>query len=128
MASRSVPFQAAVFQPRLQALAPRRRGLPSRSGYQSDRRLWDRCPDAAALSSPPSGSRDWTAVGPNSLAHAYGLGVSCSPPLSSTSQEGGRLNGSPMVHSLAYPPPGGRFGSRVIQPFPLARPSAAWES
>ena len=128
MASCSVLFQAAVSRPRLRALAPRRRGLPSRSSYQSERRLWDRCPDATALSSTPSGSRDWTAVSPNSLAHAYGFGVSCSPPLRSPSQEGARSSGSPMVQSLAYPPPGGSFGSRMIQPFPLARLSAAWES
>ena len=99
-----------------------------RARAQSERRLWDRCPDAAALSSPPSGSRDWTVVGPNSLAHAYGFGVSCSLPLRSPSQEGGRSSGSPIVQSLAYPPPGGRFGSWVIQPLPLARLSAARES
>ena len=33
-----------------------------------------------------------------------------------------------MVQLLTYPPPGGRFGSRVIQSFPLAPLSAAWES
>ena len=128
MASRSVPFQAAVSQPRLRALAPRRRGLTSHSAFQLERRLWDRCSDATALSSPTSGSRDWTVVGPISLAHAYGFGVSCSPPLRTPSQEGGRSSGSPMVQSLTYPPPGGRLGSRVIQSFPLARLSAAWES
>ena len=56
------------------------------------------------------------------------FGVSCSPPLRTPSQEGGRSSGSPMVQSLTYPPPGVRFESRVIQSFPLAPLSAAWES
>ena len=103
MASPSVPFQAAVSQPRLRALVPRLRSLPSRSGYQSERHLWDRRPDATALSSPPSVSRDWTTVGPISHVHAYGFGASCRPPLRSPSQAGGRSSGSPMVDSLAHP-------------------------
>ena len=43
---------------------PCRRSLPSRLGHLSERLPWDRCPDATAPSSPPSGSRDWTVVGP----------------------------------------------------------------
>ena len=96
---------------------PRRRNLPSHSCHQSEHPPWDRCPDAIALSSSPPGNRDWAAVGPISLAHAYGFRVSCSPRLRSPSQKVGRSSGSPMVQLLAYRPPGGRSGSRVIQPF-----------
>ena len=85
---------------------PRRRSLPSHSGHQSEHPPWDRWPDATALSSRPPGSRDWTAAGPISLAHAYGFWV-CSPRLRSPSQDGGRSSGSPMVQLLAYRPPGG---------------------